>query len=210
MITVGELVGRKAAVSRPVTSLSGMRLVAFEAAEHQKHSFLVASFGRLAAAGEPAGGAVAIVLAENFGSRTARDEGSAETALWLERVCGGAWNGKAGQTHDKWGTGFAARRECRDMNEDKPKRVLRVGQYQGRAVARHQAFADSVSPVRRTSVRRVVEPALGVMGGSLSAGVLTGAAPGVVAFGSVDPTTTAPAPTGDVVAKGSVARSRNS
>jgi hypothetical protein len=210
VITVGELDSRRAAVSHPFTSLPGMRVVALEAAEHQKHSFLVASFGRFAAAGEPAGGAVAIVPAENVGSGTARDEGSERSALWLERVCGGAWTGKAGQTCDKWGYSSSARRECIAMHEDKPKRVLRIGQNQGRAVARHQAFADSVSPVRRTSVRRLGEPALGVMGGSLSAGVLTGAAPGVVAFGSVDPTTTAPAPTGDVVAKGSVARSQSS
>lgn len=210
MNTVGEPASRKAVDPRHVTPLSLERFVAFDAAEHL-YSILVASSGRFTVVGEPAGGAVAIVVAaENFGSGTARDEGFGQPTLWLERVLGGAWKGKAGQIRGNSGTGLTAKYECSDMHEDKPKRVLRVGQYQGRAVARRRAFADSVSPVRRTSVLRVGEPALGVMGGHLSAGVLTGAAPGVVAFGSGDPTTTAPAPTGDVVAKGSVARSQSS
>jgi hypothetical protein len=207
--TVGEPASRKAVDPRHVMPLSQGRFVAFEAAEHL-HSILVASSGRRKAVGEPAGGAVAIVSAENFGGRAARDEGIGQPTLWLGRVPGGAWSGKAGQTRGNSDACLAAKYECSDMHEDKPKRVLRVGQYQGRVVARLAADADSVSSVRRTSVCRPGEPALGVMGGHLSAGVLTGAAPGVVAFEPHSSSTTAPAPTGDVKAKGCVARSQNS
>lgn len=206
---VGELKRQALRVPRSVTCLSLARFVTSDVTEHQ-HSLLVAPSDRSAIQAEPAGGADAIVAAEIFGSGTARDEGSEQSALWLKRVCGGVRNGKPGQTRDKLGNRISAARECRAMHEDKPTRVLRVGQYQGRAVARCKAFADSVSPVRRTSVRNSGEPALGVMGGHLSAGVLTGAAPGVVAFGSTDSSTTAPAPTGDVVAKGSVALRQSS
>ncbi len=208
MSTMGKMGSLELLLPRPITCLSSARFVTSDVTEHQ-HSLLVAPSG-LTTEAEPAGGADAIVAAENFGSGTARDEGSEQSAFWLKRVCGGARNGKPGQTQDKLGNRISAGRECRAMHEDKPTRVLRVGQYQGRAVARHQAFADSVSPVRRTSVRTSGEPALGVMGGHLSAGVLTGAAPGVVAFGSTDSSTTAPAPTGDVVAKGSVALRQSS
>ncbi|MGQ0466828.1 MAG: hypothetical protein ACT4QG_16065 [Sporichthyaceae bacterium] len=209
MNTVGAPISRKAVDPRHVTPSSSGRFVALDAAEHL-YSILVASSGRFAAVGEPAGGAVAIVAAENFGSGTARDEGFGQPTLWLGRVLGGAWKGKAGQTRGNSDAGPTAKYEGSSMHEDKPKRVLRVGQYQGRVVARRQADADSVSSVRRTSVCRPGEPALGVMGGHLSAGVLTGAAPGVVAFEPHSSSTTAPAPTGDVQAQGCVARSQNS
>lgn len=203
MIKVGELKSRKAHYPRPDACLARARFVTSDVAEHQ-HSILVAPSGRFTAIeAVPAGGADAIVVAENIGSGTARDEGSERSAFWLERVCGGAWTGKAEQTRDHSGNSCRARHECRAMHEDKPTRVLRGGQYQGRVVARRKTLADSVSSVRRVSTRRLGEPALGVMGGHpLSAGVLTGAAPGVVAFEPSGSSTTAPAPTGDVVAKG--------
>jgi hypothetical protein len=207
---VGELISRTAGSPRPLTYLPRGRFVAVNAAEHQ-HSILVAPSDRLAAIeAVPAGGADAISAAGYIGSWMARDEGTERSALWLERVCGGARTEKAEQTRDKSGNSLRAKHECRAMHEDKPTRVLRDGQYQGRVVARHQAVADSVSSVRRVSTRRTGEPALGVMGGHLSAGVLTGAAPGVVAFGLSSSSTTAPAPTGDVVAKGCVALSQSS
>lgn len=210
MITVGEMSSRKALDPRPDACLSGARFVAFDVTEHQ-HSILVAPSGRFAATeAVPAGGADAISVAENIGSRMARDEGTERSAFWLERVCGGAWTEKAGQTRDKSGNSSPATYECVAMHEDKPTRVLRVGQNQGRVVAGRNALADSVSSVRRVSTRRPGEPALGVMGGHLSAGVLTGAAPGVVAFEPSGSSTTAPAPTGDVVAKGCVALRQNS
>lgn len=210
MSKVGESSSRKALYPRPDTCLPRARFVAFNVTEHQ-HSILVAPSDRFAAIeAVPAGGADAISTAEIFGSGMARDEGSEQSAFWLERVCGGAWNPKAGQARDKSGNSSRTKHECRAMHEDKPKRVLRVGQYQGRVVARRKTLADSVSSVRRVSTRRPGEPALGVMGGHLSAGVLTGAAPGVVDVEPSGSSTTAPAPTGDVVAKGCVALSQNS
>lgn len=210
MSKVGELSSRKALDPRPAACLLGARFVASDVTEHQ-HSILVAPSGRLTAIGaEPAGGADAIATAGYIGSGMARDEGTEQSALWLDRVSGGVRTEKAGQTRDKLGNSLQATRECRAMHEDKPTRVLRDGQYQGRVVARRMTFADSVSSVRRVSTRRPGEPALGVMGGHLSAGVLTGAAPGVVAFELQSSSTTAPAPTGDVVAKGCVALRLNS
>jgi hypothetical protein len=110
-------------------------------------------------------------------------------------------SGMSRQNRVNLGNTATAEYECRAMHEDKPTRVCRGGQYQGRALDAWMATRDSVSSVRRTPVCRIGEPALGVMGGLLQP-VSSPAEPPVSSlsgsFGTS--TTTAPAPNRDVLA----------
>jgi hypothetical protein len=169
-----------------------------------QHSILVAPTGWSVVAGtEAAGGAVSIVVAENIGSGTARDEGTGRPVFWQGRVGGGTSKvrGMSRQSRVNLGNTATAEYECKAMHEDKPTRVCRGGQYQGRALDARKASRVSVSSIRRTSVCRIGEPALGVMGGLLQP-VSSPAEPPVSSlsgsFGSS--TTTAPAPIRDVLA----------
>jgi hypothetical protein len=202
VISVRDTRSRQALPSRAVMPPLQARFVASAAVENQ-HSVLVASSGCAVVAGaKTAGGAETIVVAENIGSGTARDEGTGRPVFWQGRVLGGTSNvcGMSRQSRVNLGNTATAKYECKTMHEDKPTRV-RGGQYQGRVAGAHVAFSGSVSSVRRTSVRRVGEPALGVMGGLLQP-VSSPAEPPVSSLsGSIEtPTTTAPAPIRDVLA----------
>jgi hypothetical protein len=85
------------------------------------------------------------------------------------------------------------------MYEDKPARILRDGQYQGRVVGAASVAVVSVSSVGRAAVRLAGEPALGVMGGLLQP-VSSPAEPPVSSLSglSADASTTAPAPFEDL------------
>jgi hypothetical protein len=171
---------------------------------NDQHSILVASAGWAVVAGtKTAGGAETIVAAENIGSGTARDEGTGQPVFWQGRVLGGTSNvcGMSRQSRVNLGNTATAEYECKAMHEDKPTRVCRDGQYQGRVVGARVARSGSVSSVRRTSVCRPGEPALGVMGGLLQP-VSSPAEPPVSSLSgpTVALTTTAPAPIRDVLA----------
>jgi hypothetical protein len=162
-----------------------------------QHSILVAPTGWSVVAGtEAAGGAVSIVVAENIGSGTARDEGTGQPVFWQGRVAGSTSKvrGMSRQNRVNLGNTATAEYECKSMHEDKPTRV-RGGQYQGRVAGAHVVSSSSVSSVRRTSVRRIGEPALGVMGGLLQP-VSSPAEPPVSSLSGsfATPSTTAPAP----------------
>lgn len=202
MISVGDMRSQQLFLSRAVMPSYMGRYVASATVEHQ-HSIVVASSScALAAAAKTAGGADAIVVAEYIGSGTARDEGTEESVFWQGRVFGGTSKvcGMSRQSRVNLGTTATAEYECKSMHEDKPPRVCRDGQYQGRGTAR-AACSGSVSSVRRTSVRRPGEPALGVMGGLLQP-VSSPAEPPVSSLSEppVALTTTAPAPIRDVLA----------
>jgi hypothetical protein len=163
-----------------------------------QHSILVASSGWAVVAGaKTAGGADAIVAAENIGGGTARDEGTGRPVFWQGRVFGGTSKvcGMSRQNRVNLGNTATAEYECKAMHEDKPTRAMRGGQYQGRVVGAGVVSRGSVSSVRRTSVRRIGEPALGVMGGLLQP-VSSPAEPPVSSLSGsfAIPSTTAPAP----------------
>jgi hypothetical protein len=165
---------------------------------NNQHSILVASSGCAVAAGtKTAGGADAIVVAEYIGSGTARDEGTGRPVFWQGRVGGGTSKvrGMSRQSRVNLGNTATAEYECKSMHEDKPTRECRGGQYQGRVLDAWMASRDSVSSVRRTSVRSAGEPALGVMGGLLQP-VSSPAEPPVSSLSGpfAAPSTTAPAP----------------
>jgi hypothetical protein len=188
---------RQLFLSRAVMPSSGERL-------DDQHSILVASSGWSVVAGtKAAGGAESIVVAENIGSGTARDEGTGRPVFWQGRVLGGTSKvcGMSRQNRVNLGNTATAEYECKAMHEDKPTRVLRGGQYQGRALDAWMASRDSVSSVRRASIRRIGEPALGVMGGLLQP-VSSPAEPPVSSLSGsfAAPSTTAPAPIRDVSA----------
>jgi hypothetical protein len=171
---------------------------------NNQHSIFVASSGWSVVAGaKAAGGAVSIVVAENIGSGTARDEGAGRPVFWQGRVGGGTSKvrGMSRQSRVNLGTTATAEYDCKSMHEDKPTRECRGGQYQGRVLDAWMASRDSVSSVRRTSVRSAGEPALGVMGGLLQP-VSSPAEPPVSSLSgpTVAPSTTAPAPIRDVLA----------
>jgi hypothetical protein len=194
--SVGDMRGQQLLLSRAVMPSSRERL--------DQHSILVASSGRAVVAGaKTAGGAETIVVAENIGSGTARDEGTGRPVFWQGRVLGGTSKlcGMSRQSRVNLGNTATAKYECKSMHEDKPTRVLRDGQYQGRVADARVAFSGSVSSVRRASVRRIGEPALGVMGGLLQP-VSSPAEPPVSSLSgpTVAPSTTAPAPIRDVSA----------
>jgi hypothetical protein len=85
------------------------------------------------------------------------------------------------------------------MYEDKPARIQRDGQYQGRVVGAASVVGFSVSSVGRAPARLAGEPALGVMGGLLQP-VSSPAEPPVSSLSglSADPSMTAPAPFEDL------------
>ena len=203
MISVGDMRSQQLFLSRAVMPSYMGRYVASATVEHQ-HSIVVASLGcALAAAAKTAGGADAIVAAEYIGSGTARDEGTEEPVFWQGRVLGGTSkvSGMSRQSRVNLGNTATAEYECKSMHEDKPTRVCRDGQYQGRVIGARLANG-SVSSVRRTSsVRRPGEPALGVMGGLLQP-VSSPAEPPVSSLSEppVALSTTAPAPIRDVLA----------
>lgn len=202
MITVGDQRSRQALPSRAVMPSLQARFVASAAVEHQ-HSVLVASAGCAVVAGtKTAGGAESIVAAENIGSGTARDEGTGRPVFWQGGVLGCTKvGGMSRQSRVNLGNTAAVRYEGKAMHEDKPTRQCRSGQYQGRVVGARMGYSSSVSSVRRTSVRRVGEPALGVMGGLLQP-VSSPAEPPVSSLSGqhMFPTMTAPAPIRDVLA----------
>jgi hypothetical protein len=195
--SVGDMRSQRLFLSRAV-------MPALQARLNNQHSILVASSGWSVVAGtKTAGGADAIVVAENIGSGTARDEGTGRPVFWQGRVGGGTSKvrGMSRQSRVNLGNTATAEYECKSMHEDKPTRVLRGGQYQGRVHDARMASRGSVSSARRTSVRSVGEPALGVMGGLLQP-VSSPAEPPVSSLsGSLaTPSTTAPAPIRDVSA----------
>jgi hypothetical protein len=203
VISVGDMRSRQLLLSRAVMPSFTGRYAASAAVQRQ-HSILVASSGWAVVAGtKTAGGADAIVVAEYIGSGTARDEGIGQPVFWQGRVFGGTSKvrGMSRQSRVNLGTAATAEYDCKSMHEDKPTRVCRDGQYQGRVAGAFVAPGGSVSSVRRTSVRRPGEPALGVMGGLLQP-VSSPAEPPVSSlsgsFGTS--TTTAPAPNRDVLA----------
>jgi len=203
VISVGDTRSRKALPSRAVMPSLRARFVASAAVENQ-HSVLVASSGCAVVVGaKTAGGAETIVVAENIGSGTARDEGTGRPVFWQGRVLGGTSNvcGMSRQSRVNLGNTATEKYEGKTMHEDKPQRQCRDGQYQGRVANALVAVSGSVSSVRRTSVRRIGEPALGVMGGLLQP-VSSPAEPPVSSLsGPIEaPTTTAPAPIRDVLA----------
>jgi hypothetical protein len=203
VITVGDKRSRKALPSRAVMPSLQARFVASAALDDQ-HSVLVASSGCAVVAGtKTAGGAETIVVAENIGSGTARDEGTGRPVFWQDRVLGGTYQlgGISRQSRVNLGNTAAARYEGKAMHEDKPTRECRGGQYQGRVAGTPVVSSSSVSSVRRTSVRRIGEPALGVMGGLLQP-VSSPAEPPVSSLSgpTVALSTTAPAPIRDVLA----------
>jgi hypothetical protein len=202
VISVGDMRSQQLFLSRAVMPSYMGRYVASATVEHQ-HSIVVASSGcALAAAAKTAGGADAIVVAEYIGSGTARDEGTEEPVFWQGRVLGGTSkvSGMSRQSRVNLGNTATAEYDCKYMHEDKPTRVCRDGQYQGRVIGARLANG-SVSSVRRTPVRRSGEPALGVMGGLLQP-VSSPAEPPVSSLSEppVALTTTAPAPIRDVLA----------
>jgi hypothetical protein len=197
--TVGEPGSRPLSSCRPGTPFSQARSVAGYATLHD-HSILVDSRRCLVPGGNTAGGAVAIVAAEFIGGGTARDEGAGRPTSWQGRVTRDDFvvNGMFRQIGVNAGNTATAEYECRSMYEDKPARILRGGQYQGRAVGTASVSGLSVSSVRRAPARLSGEPALGVMGGLLQP-VSSPAEPPVSSLSglSADSSTTAPAPFAD-------------
>jgi len=174
------------------------------AATAHDHSILVDYFGRqLVADRNAAGGADAIVAAGNFGSEMARDEEVGQPTSWQGRVFGGDFEGHemSRQARVNAGDTVTPEYEVQFMYEEKPMRRLRGGQNQGRVVGAASVSVASVSSVGRTVVRPIGEPALGVMGGLLQP-VSSPAEPPVSSLSGsfANPSTTAPAPFGDVLA----------
>jgi hypothetical protein len=198
--TVGET-GRLGRPScHPGTPIPGARSVAGYATLHD-HSILVDSLrGLPVPGGNAAGGAVAIVAAEFIGGGTARDEGAGRPTSWQGRVTSVDFvvNGMFRQIGVNAGNTATAEYEGKSMHEDKPTRILRGGQYQGRAADTASVCGLSVSSVGWASVHPSGEPALGVMGGLLQP-VSSPAEPPVSSLSGL-PTgssTTAPAPFAD-------------
>jgi hypothetical protein len=119
--------------------------------------------------GNTAGGAVAIVAAEFIGGGTARDEGAGRPTSWQGRVTRDDFvvNGMFRQIGVNAGNTATSEYQCSSMHEDKPARILRDGQYQGRAVGAASVSGPSVSSVGWAAAHPSGEPALGVMGGLL-------------------------------------------
>jgi len=189
---------RRDACDLPVRSVAAASRCGATAHEH---SILVDSFGcLLASEGNAAGGAEAIVAAENIGGGTARDEGVGRPTSWQGRVFDADFevSGISRQTRVNAGNTVTPRYETQFMYEDKAARTQRDGQYQGRVVGTSSVFAASVSSVGRAPVRPAGEPALGVMGGLLQP-VSSPAEPPVSSLSGLfaDSSTTAPAPFAD-------------
>jgi len=194
--TVGEPGSLRLPSCRRGTPFHKARSVAASAALHE-HSVLVDSLRHLQVfGGKAAGGAVPIVAAEFIGSGTARDEGTGRPVFWHGRVTRDDFvgSGMSRQIRANAGNTATAEYEGKSMYEDKPARIPRGGQYQGRVVGASVA-CRSVSSVGRAPARLAGEPALGVMGGLLQS-VSSPAEPPVSSLSglSADSSMTAPAP----------------
>jgi len=201
--TVGDAGSHWLPSSRRGTPFQQARLVAQCATVHS-HSVLVDSLRHLTVCGrEAAGGAVPIVATELIGGGTARDEGAGQPAFWHGRVARDDFvgSGMSRQIGVNAGNTATTEYECRHMYEDKPARIPRGGQYQGRVVGAASVSCVSVSSVGQAAVCLAGEPALGVMGGLLQP-VSSPAEPPVSSLSGsfANPSTTAPAPFGDVLA----------
>jgi hypothetical protein len=168
------------------------------------HSILVDYFGRRSVADRnAAGGADAIVVAGKFGSEMARDEEVGRPTSWQGRVFGGGFevHEMSWQEQVNAGDTVTPEYEVQFMYEEKPTRGSRDGLNQGRVVGAAPVSVASVSSVVRAQVRPIGEPALGVMGGLLQP-VSSPAEPPVSSLSGsfANPSTTAPAPFGDVLA----------
>lgn len=168
------------------------------------HSILVDYFGRQLVTGRnAAGGADAIGTAGKFGSEMARDEGVGRPTSWQGRVFGGGSevHGMSRQEPISAGDTVTTEYEVPFMYEERPAHGLRDGLNKGRDGGAASASVASVSSVGRTAVRLIGEPALGVMGGLLQP-VSSPAEPPVSSLSGsfAAPSTTAPAPFGDVLA----------
>jgi hypothetical protein len=196
--TVGEPGSNQLSSCRPGTPFPRARSVAGYATLHP-HSILVDSPRCLVPEGNTAGGAVAIVAAEFIGGGTARDEGAGRPTSWQGRVTRDDFvvNGMFRQIGVNAGNTATSEYQCSSMHEDKPARILRDGQYQGRAVGAASVSGPSVSSVGWAAAHPSGEPALGVMGGLLQS-VSSPAEPPVSSLsGPKDSSTTAPAPFAD-------------
>jgi hypothetical protein len=176
------------------------RSAAGSAVRHN-HSVLVDSLRHLTVFGrEAAGGAVPIVATEFIGGGTARDERAGQPAFWHGRVARDDFvgSGMSRQIGVNAGNTATTEYECRHMYEDKPVRILRGGQYQGRVVGAASVSCVSVSSVGQAAVCLAGEPALGVMGGLLQS-VSSPAEPPVSSLSdpSSGPSMAAPAPFAD-------------